>query len=1715
MDVGTMLQSQHEIYGRISRSVENLKKMGSSSINLSAIETRIKIADQLWTKFEAQHDQIRAAYKDKFNDSEYARSNLFDTAENTYVIQRSTLAEYATQYRVVQVAPTPPNEHGSDRTSKTSLPRIKLPQFSGAYADWPSFRDLFMSVIGENASISDVERFHYLRSCLQGQAEKLIRPLTVTGENYERAWAILSKHFENKRELIRANFATFTAVSKMKGETAEELSRIYHAVTTAVNGQESIGRPIDSNGMDLFNHLVIELFDPCTRLEWESSTCDSAEPPDHETLLDFITKRMLTLNAAKPKSTKVSGEPSRTAKTHFTKHGFDNSRCALCKEKHSVMTCAQFKTKSANERKSFVEASKLCYNCLGNHPVAKCQSSKNCWTCKARHHSMLHDAYVTPQNNEVSALSAVKHAEDRKAVLLATARVLVADRFGELHTVRALIDQGSEVSLVSEALVQQLRLRRSNSSVSIIGIGGSLSGAARGKVTLSLTSKVTGAKLSAVAYVLPRLSSYRGATTTRRSHWTHTKDLPLADPEYQSNDQVDLLLGAEICSVIFEDGIRKGGAQAPIAQKTTLGWILSGGCGVTSHHTLRGSFQCTVDDELASLVRRFWEQEALPPAPTVLTPEENQCEEFFVRTHERTATGRYQVRLPFTATPLDLAETRKPAERLLVAMERKGVQDPQFGNLYRTFMQEYADLKHMELVPEPAVVNGKTRCYLPHHGVLRESSTTTKLRVVFNGSQRTRSGESLNNQLLVGANLLPSLADVLLRWRWHRYVIVADIEKMYRQILLHPNDRDFQRVLWRQAHTDCISEFRLNTVTYGLACAPFLAIRTLRQLADDEELRFPRGAAALRKDCYVDDVVTGANTMLDATALQRELRDLCMAGGFPLRKWASNCNDVLAGIPLEHRIQKTQHSWENESHSTLGLRWHPRDDQFAFSIQPSVVADFTKRRVLAETARLFDPSGWLAPVIIRAKILIQSAWIQGLEWDAPLPSADALLWRHFLEELPQLEHIRLNRWLRTGSEDSHVELHGFADASERGYAAVVYLRTSTSSSTSIHLIAAKSKIAPLKQVTLPRLELCAASLLTNITHHIRASLNLPTAPVYLWSDSTVALHWIHGHASRWKTYVANRISQIQLLLPEARWRHVPGKENPADCASRGISPRELVSHSLWWTGPAWLRKDKESWPDRHLDVDDNKLPERRATSNVAEVFKEPELLLQFSSLQRLLRVTAWCFRWKRRITCRHPPKDTSPILQPDELDDALFQWLRVVQSLHYAAEIANISSNRAVSHQSSLKNLNPFLDDKQVLRVGGRLKHAILSQDERHPMIVPPASWLTRLIVDSCHRRTLHGGVQLTLGLIRLRFWIPRGRAIVKQALHRCVTCTRWRAAVPQPMMGHLPQGRVTPGRPFLHTGVDYAGPIRIRTTKGRGHKAYKGFIAVFVCLCSRAVHLEAVSDYTTDAFLAALRRFTARRGLCSDIYSDCGTNFVGADRELRSLFRASSPDGHRIAQATSTNGIRWHFNPPAAPHFGGLWEAAVKSTKHHLRRVIGETTLTYEELSTFLTQVEACLNSRPLQALSDDPDDFSALTPGHLLIGAPLLAVPEPSLLSKGETTLSRWQLIQRMRDHFWERWSREYLHGLTARPKWWKTKESPGVGTLCLLRSETTPPNRWPLARITKLHPGQDGVTRVVTIRTPTSEFVRPLIKLVLLPGTADALPPDERSAISAAEY
>lgn len=1599
-------------------------------------------------------------------------------------------------------------------SSRSVLPRIQLPQFSGRFEDWPAFRDLFRSIVIDETSLSKVEKMHYLKTSVRGDADQLIRNLPSTEDNFERAWSILSGHFENKRLLVRSYLATFTALPKMKSDSAGDLRRIFHGVVSTAGALEGIGRPI-SNSTDLFVHLVVELLDARTRREWENHLGKNSDPPSYEDLREFLQEQLMTQDTlraaageAAGKSTEKSG---RTARANHVKNRPDPRRnCPLCKGDHFLAYCDQYKKKSAQERREAVNTYQRCWNCLGRHMLGECSSAKSCSKCSGRHHTSLHEAFTPMAFPSVASGSAptVHVAKQPPAgcasVLLATARVLVTDRSGVRHSVRALVDPGSETSLIAESLAQRLRLPRTPTSVAIFGVGGIQTGFSRGRVAVRLTARREDFALTVSALVLPRLSAYSGVGEEGFRSWSHVRGLDLADPDFANRDPAEMLLGAEAYADIVLPELRRGGPLEPIAQQTRLGWILLGAIAAGHAATSVVSLQCSPTDDLTTMVRRFWECEEPPRVALPLSADDQECEEHFSRTYCRLPLGRYQVRLPVRSGLPDPVSTRRAAARMLAVVIRRFERDVAFRDLYRAFMAEYCSLDHMSPVSETSLAAGARYCYLPHHGVLRGSGAESRIRVVFNGSSRTVTGASLNGALHTGPNLLPALADIIMHWRRHRYVFVADVEKMYRQILVHPDDRGLQRILWDQDNQTI--EYSLNTVTYGLACAPYLAMRVLRQLAIDEDNRYPLGSRVLRQDLYMDDILTGESTLEAGCRLREQVSALCMAGGFPLRKWAANHEALLAAVPFEHRLKPSADALlPSDDHSVLGLRWHPATDEFALAIRRPTGAPPTKRTVLSQTARLFDPLGWLAPIIVRAKLLIQAAWLQQLEWDAPLAKPEAETWTRLEEELPLLGRIRIPRWFHYDTPEDDLEIHGFSDASERAYAAVVYIRAVVAGHPRVSLVMAKTRVAPLKRVSLPRLELCAATLLSKLAEHVRITLDLGTSPMFLWTDSTVVLSWIRGHPAKWTTFVANRVAEIQRINQSAKWRHVPGRENPADCASRGVAPSELLEHPLWWRGPDFLARDIAEWP---IDVglpDHEEPPEKRITRCHATTdAPEPGELTRFSSLRRLLRVSAWIWRWRHRCPIDGKVSvDLPTTLEPAEFDAALGRWIRLTQSLAFRRELEDVRAGRPVVGRSPLRRLTPVMDDAGILRVGGRIGHALLNKDQRHPAILPSASHLTTLVIDASHRRTLHGGAQATLVAIRQRFWIPRGRQLVRHHIHRCVPYLRWRAANPQPLMGNLPRARLAPSRPFQHTGVDFAGPIWLRTSRGRGHKAYKAFLAVFVCFSSRAVHLEVVSDYTAEAFLAAFRRFVSRRGMCQVVYSDCGTNFVGADNQLRKLFRAAGREASQIVGRLADDGIRWQFHPPAAPHFGGLWEAAVKAMKHHLRRIIGETRLTFEEMATFLAEVEACLNSRPLQALTDDPEDLSALTPGHFLVGTPLIAIPEPMLLDVPTGRLNRWRLLQQMRDHMWQRWSREYVQGLMPRHKWWTVQGNLKEGQLCLLKNELTPPCRWPLVRIARLYPGDDGQVRVVDVRTPGGVLTRPIIKVVPLPSTDDADP------------
>ncbi|XP_011883953.1 PREDICTED: uncharacterized protein LOC105571092 [Vollenhovia emeryi] len=1704
------VQQQFPLIDVIVKSYDNLVENSLINNSNQRINACLSSLKETWEKFSLNHEAIKLSItklstEDKLTiyNHAYFVENLFSDTHVCYLEsleritsmlesdQLSTTASVSTQSLSQPLSSTAFVQH-------TRLPRITIPTFNGTPSEWLSFKDLFTSIVINNPSVSAVEKLQYLKTNLVGSAALLIKDTVLIADNFQKTWDVLVSFYENKRVLVHSELQSLFTLKRITKESAAELEQLYSKIGQAYRTLQSLGRPVDQWD-DVLVYTATQRLDAESLKAWQNKLGSAKDPPSWAQFSEFLFSRILALQAYEKShhGKFIQQTRQQPAKVHFQGKSKDlasnnNSCCVICSEKHFTPNCPQYSNKTVSQKKALIVKHKMCYNCLGLHRVSFCKTTKRCKKCGQKHHTSIHTANVSTNENKKSPEvkenlsstvtkpeakvlhSSVKNPLIVSQVLLATAQVVLISENGRITKVRALIDQGSEISIITERVVQRLQLPRSPSSLSLIGIGAQKSNKTRGLTSFTLKPHFdSNIEYLVSAHILPKLTSSIPSTQLDKTSWPHLSELKLADPEFAKPGSIDLILGADIYGQILEEGIVKGASNTPIAQCTRLGWIVSGSTNSKDTTSKVHGYHVTVDEDLYALIRKFWELEEIPTSNiTVLSPDEQECENHFKATHMRDLNGRYIVKLPFKESTDKLGNSKTKAAQLVKSLFNRFNAQPDYAKYYTEFINEYENLGHMQRVPG-CQVEPERSYYLPHHGVWREQSLTTKLRVVFNGSSLTTSGVSLNQ------------------------LLHADIEKMYRQIMVHQDNWDYQRILWMNKMNEIII-FVLTTVTYGLACAPFLALRTFNQLIFDEGNRFPLALPTMKKGRYVDDFFGGADTVEEAKAVVSQVDQLCMAGGFNLQKWVSNNPDVLEAIPPSKRIDSLSIQIENTLIHALGLCWQPSTDVFQFTLNLSKPKVISKRTILSTIAKLFDPLGFLSPITISAKIFIQTLWSHKLEWDDQLPPPLSDKWTTFVSQLKDMPSFTFPRWLGFQSSDT-LEMHGCSDASQNAIAAVVYIRsTSKEGKVTVTLVASKTKVAPLKKQTIPRLELAGAALLVKLMVQVLQVLEIKGIRVFGWLDSSVAYTWITNPPSRWKEFVQNRVYLIQDQLPQASWGLIPGNENPADLATRGITPSQLLNCSTWWTGPHWLSQHESTWPKVSASLNDNDLEERNKQISTVIIDKSSELwdlIFRYSSLTKLLRITALCRKFVSLLRkCRNSSEEKS--LSITDIEREKLYWVKAIQQSFFSQEIKILSQGQSLPKSNPLLCLTSYLDKQGCIRVGGRLEHSQLSEGSKHPLILPKNSVLTTLVIDDSHKRTLHGGTQLTLSFLRQQYWIIRGRTTVKSFIQKCVICTRFRQKRAQQLMGQLPVNRVTPSRAFLNSGIDYAGPFVIKTWKGKNARTYKAYVALFVCFATSALHLELVTDYTSDAFIAAYKRFTARRGICATLTSDCGTNFVGADKELKKLFSESSRELKQIAILLANDGTQWKFHPPSAPHFGGKWEAGVKSVKTHLKRIVGDQLLTYEEMVTFLTQIEAVLNSRPLYPLTDDPDDLTVLTPGHFLIGTAPTVIPEPSLETVKMSHLSRWQLIRKMLEGFWSQWSKEYLQRYHSIYKWNRVAPSLKEGALVLIVDERNPPSKWPLGRIIQTHPGPDGHTRVVTVRTQSSTFKRPIVKICPLP-------------------
>ena len=779
-----------------------------------------------------------------------------------------------------------------------------------------------------------------------------------------------------------------------------------------------------------------------------------------------------------------------------------------------------------------------------------------------------------------------------------------------------------------------------------------------------------------------------------------------------------------------------------------------------------------------------------------------------------------------------------------------------------------------------------------------------------------------------------------------------------------------------------------------------------------------------------------------------------------------------------------------------------------------------------------------------------------LDWDSPVPESLRTQWEKWRRDVLTLEQLHIQRCFKPENfgQVEACELHHFSDASVEGYGQCSYLRLiNVEDKAHCSLVIGKSRVAPLKQIAVPRLELAAATVSAKTSEFLRQELSYADIKEHFWTDSKIVLGYVNNDAKRFHVYVANRVQQIRDVTNPSSWLYVSTDVNPADHASRGLSASQLLQGSNWLTGPPFLWKNGSFQPE--------KTEEFQVTESVPEVKKavvftcyveslatqppEPltsSRLYHVSSWQRVLKVIALCLRLKSKLASREVKltrQVTSESIRPlpkvsvtlIELHAAEKEVLKVVQREHFHEEIQILKGlkvggeltarkvarerNLAIKKSSCLYRLDPFLDEDGVIRIGGRIKRANLPFATKHPVVLPRKSHITDLLIRFWHAKVNHMGRGITQNELRQRgYWVVGGSAAVSNCISKCVTCRKMRGPLQIQKMADLAVDRIEPSAPFSYCPVDFFGPFLIKEKRSE----VKRYGVIFTCMASRGVYLETANSLSTSSFINALSRFLNRRGPVRQLRCDRGTNFIGAKNELKAALQELDQD--RVQEYLVENGCEWipfQLNVPHASHMGGAWERLIRTVRSALETLLlsAGTQLDDEAFRTFMTEAECIVYSRSLSTNDlNDPEAPKPLTPNHLFTLKAKVVLPPPGKFLQADLYSRKWwRRVQYLDNEFWFRWRREFLHSLQTRNKWTYTKRNLSVGDVVISKEEEGPHNQWPLARVVEVYPSEDECIRKVKIvkadgeldnlgrrRKPPTFLDRPIHKLVLLVPSED---------------
>ncbi|XP_062711573.1 uncharacterized protein LOC134289576 [Aedes albopictus] len=1389
--------------------------------------------------------------------------------------------------------------------------------------------------------------------------------------------------------------------------------------------------------------------------------------------------------------------------------------------------CQRFLDFGYNARWTTIKESGICRKCLKKHK-GPCKLQQPCGKsgCTFKHHPLLHnsqrDGAASTQHQEREENNSTPKTPDERnchahhssitRTLFRVVPVMLYSRDKVLKTY-AFLDDGSSWTLMDAGLAVELGLDGKLEPICLRWTGDKHryeNSSRMVEVDISGTGENSKRYPLRDVHTVPNLGLFHQTLSMDDlvRQYRHLKGIPAVSYD---NVQPRLLIGVNNANLGHPQKGREGGMCEPLATKTRLGWIIHGGSDgseFTGHHSWTAS-ACNEDsnENLHQKMQEYFSLDSLgitKPEHLIMSAEDQRAQDI-LRTMFRTESGRFVTRLLWRFDEFRLPNSKPVALQRLRCLDARLKREPKLAQAMQQKINDYLKegyirkLTNMELVQPTARV-----WYLPIFPVFNPNKPG-KLRIVWDAAAKTQ-GISLNTMLLKGPDQLVSLNSVLYQFRENKVAICGDIKEMFHQTLIHRDDQNCQRFLWREHPGDLEpSTFVMQVMTFGASCSPSCSQYAKNTNAKEHEVEFPKAAETIIKKHYVDDMLESVETAAEAIQLAEDVRHVHAQAGYTMRNWLSNSSTVFDALRVDGGYEKSLNlTSELATEKILGMWWCTATDTFTYKLSAKHDTELlagtrkpTKREMLRTLMAIFDPLGLVSNLLILLKILLQEVWRSSIGWDDEIPDALNDKWELWLRYLPMVQSVRIPRCYRdtiSYGEDTNVQLHTFVDASEFGYAAVIYLRFEQQGKVECAIVSAKARVAPLRFISIPRLELQAAVIGSRLADTVVGSLSFKIDKRIYWTDSRDVLCWIRSDHRRYSQFVAFRVSELLETTTASSWRWVSSKDNVADEATKWQRQPDLGSSSRWFNGPEFLYQNSENWP---TEPSHDRTTKEELRSHLLHHGTGPISVIDFNcygTWEKLLRVTARLFRYVHNLrqTVIGQDRKGGP-LSRSELQRASLYVYRQVQQEVYTDEMSLLSSSE--QHQlpktSPIYSFTPFLDEHGIIRMRGRIGNCeFATMDAKNPIILPKKHWVTKLLVSYYHVLYHHSNHETVINELRQVYRIPQLRVLYKSVKSGCQVCKNLKAIPNPPMMGDLPSARLAAfSRPFSFIGVDYFGPMYVTV----GRRLEKRWGVLITCLTVRAIHVEIAHSLNADSCIMALRNFMARRGVPSRIFSDRGTNFVAANKELEAALKEMNQE-HVIREIVSPH-TEWEFLPPASPHMGGSWERLVRSVKTNLQKMKPQRNPSDESLRNTLIEIENTVNSRPLTFVPIDDPDAPVLTPNHFLLGSSSGLKPAAPLDDSSRSLRRAWRASQAEANLFWRRWLRSYLPELTKRSKWFNKVESISMNDVVVVVDPGLPRNCWPLGRVISIKTSKDNQVRTATVQTRSGIYERPATKLAVL--------------------